>query len=106
MNEEQRKLADVLDYACRRLDEAETFGLEDANAIAATCLFVRLATEQGRDPEELLLSRLAYFTEELLVSLMMVDRDDLEPAVKGDVWVDLVAWRQALEELAELRGTA
>jgi hypothetical protein len=101
MNEDQRKLADALDMACDVLEAADRFNLADAEAIAKTCAQVRAAFA-----EERAVGRLAYRTEELLTSLMMHERDDLEPAVKGVAFAELAEWRKARAALAELRGQA
>ena len=101
MNDDQRKLADALDMACDVLEAADRFNSADAGAIARTCAQVRAALA-----EELAVERLAYRTEELLMSLMMHEREDIEAAVKGDAFAELAEWRSARAELAELRGQA
>ena len=49
------------------------------------------------------MQRLAYATEELLVSLMSAG-DDFDVSLKGDVGADLREWRAAVDSFAELMG--
>ena len=49
------------------------------------------------------MQRLAYATEELMVSLMNVG-DTFDESLKGDVGADLREWRAAVDTFAELMG--
>ena len=95
-------LVGALRWACQRIN-GESFTWEDAKGIAAVCAWVRERTADLATPQDAAMQRLAYATEELLVSLMSAG-DDFDVSLKGDVGADLREWRAAVDSFAELMG--